>query len=89
MPPEKLELYSSLYWKPVHSQIRVPKTKWVVLRWPLPSMAQQADMSTEAFEDFYFDVCNLDYSRMEAAMNLAADPKPGQWSIIIMSLSPL
>src|SRR5437868_503066 len=34
---------------------RVKKTKWVVLRWPSPSMAQLAGMSTEAFEDFYLD----------------------------------
>ncbi len=26
-------------------------------------------MSTEAFEDFYFDVCNLDYSKMDRAMD--------------------
>lgn len=43
---------------------RVQKTKWVILRWPTPSMAQQAQMSSEAFEDFFFRVCNLDYSRM-------------------------
>ena len=55
VPAEKQELYSKYYWKPVHSQIRVPKTKWVILRYPLPSMAQQADMSTEAFEDFFFN----------------------------------
>ncbi|MGH8020868.1 MAG: aminopeptidase [Opitutaceae bacterium] len=47
---------------------RVDKTKWVVLRWPSPSMAQQAMMSTEAFEDFYFRVCTLDYGRMTAGM---------------------
>ena len=28
---------------------RVKKTKWCVLRWPHPAMAQQAGMSTEAF----------------------------------------
>ncbi len=43
---------------------RVDKTKWVVLRWPTASMAQQAQTSTEAFEDFYFRVCNQDYARM-------------------------
>lgn len=43
---------------------RVRKTKWVVLRWPSSSMAMQSRMSTEAFEDFYFDVCAMDYSRM-------------------------
>jgi aminopeptidase len=31
-------------------------------------MAQQAEMSTEAFEDFYFDVCTMDYGKMSRAM---------------------
>lgn len=48
---------------------RVKKTKWCVLRWPHPAMAQQAGMSTEAFEDFYFDVCLLDYKSFGPAMN--------------------
>jgi len=48
---------------------RVQKTKWVVLRWPTPAMAQQARMSTEAFEDFYFRVCTLDYARMIPGMD--------------------
>ncbi len=48
---------------------RVKKTKWCVLRWPSPSMAQQAGMSTEAFEDFYFNVCLLDYKALIPAMN--------------------
>ncbi len=51
---------------------RVDRTKWVVLRWPSPSMAQQAMMSTEAFEDFYFRVCTLDYGRMAAGMSALA-----------------
>jgi aminopeptidase len=53
--------------RPVIDQ-RVKKTKWVVLRWPTPSMAQLAGMSTEAFEDFYFDVCTLDYRRLQPGM---------------------
>ncbi len=68
VPQARLERNQRLYWEPVHSRIRVPKTKWVVLRYPHPSMAQMADMSTEAFEEYYFNVCNLDYSRMESAM---------------------
>jgi aminopeptidase len=47
---------------------RVKKTKWVVLRWPTPSMAQLAGMSTEAFEDYYFEVCTLDYRKLQAGM---------------------
>ncbi|RMF90386.1 MAG: aminopeptidase, partial [Nitrospinota bacterium] len=54
-------------------QQRVPHTKWVVLRWPTPSMAQQAEMSTEGFEQFYFDVCTLDYGKMAAAMEPLKD----------------
>src|SRR5438128_2061173 len=53
--------------RPVQDQ-RVKKTKWVVLRWPTPSMAQLAAMSTEAFEDFYFDVCTLDYRKLQPGM---------------------
>ena len=52
---------------------RVDKTKWVVLRWPTPAMAQQAGMSTEAFEDFYFDVCTFDYSKLAAPMGVLRD----------------
>ena len=47
---------------------RVGKTRWCVLRWPSPSMAQGAGMSTEAFEDLYFDVCTMDYRKMARAM---------------------
>lgn len=66
---EQMALYEKHWWNYVHSQVRVPKTRWVVLRWPNSGMAQAAGMSTEAFEDFYFRVCaGVDYSRMEAAM---------------------
>jgi aminopeptidase len=52
---------------------RINKTRWVVLRWPSPSMAQQAQMSTEAFEDYYFRVCTLDYGKLRKGMeNLKA-----------------
>jgi len=68
IPAEKMKLYESNVWKTVHQDIRVPETKWVVLRWPSGSMAQLAQMSTEAFEQFYFDVCTIDYARMSQAM---------------------
>jgi aminopeptidase len=65
---ESMSLFQNKWYKPVHFDIRVPKTKWVVLRWPTSSMAQQAGRSTEAFESFYFDVCTFDYARMTEAM---------------------
>ncbi|MGI5898653.1 MAG: aminopeptidase [Christensenellales bacterium] len=69
VPSDKMQLYMRHYSQIVHSNQRVPHTKWVVLRYPSPSMAQQANMSTDAFEDYYFDVCCLDYSRMDRAMD--------------------
>ena len=69
VPSNKMSMYNKNFWNKVHGEIRVPNTKWVVLRYPSASMAQAADTSTEAFEDFYFDVCNLDYSKMSKAMD--------------------
>ena len=66
VPSDKMSLYSRVL-RPVQNY-RVNKTRWVVLRWPTPSMAQAAGMSTEAFENFYFDVCTMDYPRMAKAM---------------------
>jgi aminopeptidase len=66
VPAEKMKLIGKKM-RPVQDQ-RVKKTKWVVLRWPTPSMAQLAGMSTEAFEDFYFDVCTLDYRKLLPGM---------------------
>lgn len=68
VPAEKMRLFERLYRHPIHSERRVKHTKWVVLRYPNASMAQLANRSTEAFENFYFDVCNLDYAKMERAM---------------------
>lgn len=69
VPAEGMKIEGSTIGKKVHREIRVPKTRWVVLRYPSASMAQLARMSTDAFEDFYFDVCNLDYGKMDKAMD--------------------
>ena len=66
IPPEQMKLVAKKM-RPVQDQ-RVKKTKWVVLRWPTASMAQLAGMSTEAFEDFYFEVCTLDYRKLQPGM---------------------
>ena len=69
VPEKNMQIESEFYSHPVHHELRVKKTKWVVLRYPNQGMAQQAGMSTDAFEDFYFKVCNLDYSKMDRAMD--------------------
>ena len=66
VPSDRMSLHARVL-RPVVNY-RVNKTRWVVLRWPTPSMAQAAGMSTEAFEDFYFDVCTMDYRKMARAM---------------------
>src|SRR5205823_12550365 len=66
VPIDRLKLIAKKM-RPVQDQ-RVQKTKWVVLRWPTPSMAQLAAMSTAAFEDYYFDVCTLDYAKLQSGM---------------------
>jgi len=66
VPSEQMALYSRVT-RPVLNY-RVNKTRWCVLRWPTPSMAQGAGMSTEAFENLYFDVCTMNYRRMARAM---------------------
>src|ERR1700733_234643 len=66
VPSDRMQLYSRII-RPVQNY-RVNKTRWCVLRWPTPSMAQAAGMSTEAFENLYFDVCTMDYAKMARAM---------------------
>lgn len=68
VPAEKMKLYMALFNKPVHSEQRVNHTRWCVMRYPSHSMAQLANAPTEYFEDFYFNVCNLDYGKMSKAM---------------------
>lgn len=68
IPSEKMKIYEALYQTPVHHEVRVPKTRWVVLRYPNEAMAQLSNTSVEAFEDFYFKVCNLDYAKMAESM---------------------
>jgi aminopeptidase len=62
VPAERMQLAMARLRKVI--DWRVQKTRWVVLRWPTPAMAQQSLTSTESFEDFYFRVCCLDYARM-------------------------
>jgi aminopeptidase len=66
VPSDRMAIYSRLL-RPVLNH-RINETRWCVLRWPTPSMAQAAGMSTEAFEELYFNVCTMDYRRMARAM---------------------
>jgi len=69
VPQDKIDMYNRIYYHPVHLQERLNHTRWVVLRSPTASMAQLAGMSEEGFEDFFYDVCTLDYDKMSKAMD--------------------
>jgi aminopeptidase len=68
VPAAKMKQLLTHFIQPVHHDYRSSNLKWVALRWPTAAMAQRAAMSTEAFEDFFFDLCAIDYAAMEAAM---------------------
>lgn len=55
------------------AQRRIRHTRWCGLRWPSEGMAQQAAMSTEEFEDFYFRTCLMDYGTLRPAMKRLAE----------------
>lgn len=73
IPKEKMEIYNKYYMLPVHLEERVKNTRWCILRYPNKSMAQMSNMSTEEFEDFFFNVCTLDYDKMSKFMNNLVD----------------
>jgi aminopeptidase len=50
------------------SDIIVNQKQWVLLNYPTSALAQKAKMSTEAFADFVFDVCTVNYAKMAQAM---------------------
>ena len=66
VPSDRMAMYSRVI-RPV-LDYRVNKTNWCLLRWPTPSMAQAAGMSTEAFENLFFEVCTMNYGQMAKAM---------------------
>lgn len=69
IPQEQIDKLNSIFYKPVHLEERVKRTRWVVLRYPNNAMAQLAETSQEAFEDFYFNVCCADYAKMSKAQD--------------------
>lgn len=73
IPSKKMGIYRTAYIKPVHLDVRVPNTKWCLMNYPTEAVAQAANMNTEQFEDFYFDVCTLDYAKMSIAMDPLAE----------------
>ena len=69
VPSAKNQQYAKLFVGPVQLEERVNNTKWVILNWPTPALAQNAGMSTDAYRKLFFDVCTLDYQKMSDEMD--------------------
>ncbi|MGI6090555.1 MAG: aminopeptidase [Saccharofermentanales bacterium] len=69
IPIEQTDLYNRIFERKLLVEIRVPKTRWVALRYPTPAMAQAAGMATEAFREYYYRACNINYEKMSSAMD--------------------
>jgi aminopeptidase len=69
MGDERMKRWNTQFYNPVHLEQRVRHTKWCVMRYPNNAMAQLAQKPQEVFEDFYFDVCNVNYPKMSKAMD--------------------
>jgi len=67
VPPNKFKSYQTIFGKAQSEAVY--KTRWVTTRIPNPSAAQEARMSTETYEDFYYNVCTVDYNKMSRAMD--------------------
>ncbi len=70
--PAEIQNLSRQLTRPL-SEYRVNNLKWCLLRYPNAAMAQLAGTSQEAFTDFFFDVCTLDYAKMSKAMDPLVD----------------
>lgn len=69
VPLDKMNMYNEYYIKPVHLEERVKRTKWCILRYPTADLAEMNNMEPKKFEEFYFNVCTLDYGKMSKAMD--------------------
>ncbi|MFS0920515.1 aminopeptidase [Brevibacillus sp. 179-C 1.1 NHS] len=65
VPQEKYRLYAEAYESIVHHVDN--QITGLRINYPTSALAQKASMTTEAFEDFYFNVCSLDYRKMAEA----------------------
>ena len=64
VPEEKRGLYQKYYFKPIYFDIIVPKLRWITVDYPSVSSAQQFGMSTEAYEEYFFDAMTVDYKEL-------------------------
>ncbi len=70
---DQKKLYAEVIGIPVHLKERVNNTRWCVLRYPNPAMAQLAAKPTSNFAEFYYQACCADYAQMAKAVKPLAE----------------
>lgn len=68
IPSEKRALYQKYYFQPINFEIIVPKLRWITIDYPSISSAQQFGMSTDEYENYFFDAVNVDYEELGKKM---------------------
>lgn len=68
IPEEKRELYQKYYFKPIYFDMIIPKLRWITVDYPSVSSAQQFGMSTEAYEEYFFNAMTVDYNELAEKM---------------------
>ncbi len=69
VPAEKMSLFNRNFMQRCFFGHAVMNTRWIYLKYPTRSMALLSGMDQPSFEDYYFSVCNLDYSGMSRKMD--------------------
>ena len=59
--------------RPYYERVFTNDLKWVGCQYPTPALAQEAGMSVDAFEDFLFGACLLDWNKEEERMRHYAE----------------
>ena len=66
IPPEKLHKYMKIVAMPAVLR-RMRDDRWAGISYPCSSEAQALGVSQQAYEDFFFKVCTMDYPKMKKA----------------------
>ena len=64
-PKRMVKRYQAL--KPINEWITT-KVRWVIANYPAASLAQEAEMALEEYEDFVYSACLLDWERKKKEM---------------------
>ena len=67
VPPETLRYFGNLHIR-LGREGRKKGCKTTIIRYPSKSLAQQRSMSTDAFTDFFFKVCAMDFKTLYREM---------------------